>query len=54
MKNYTVYQITNKVNGMIYVGVHVTGEPNDFYLGSGTNIIKAIKILIFHQFSLNK
>ncbi len=40
---YIVYQITNKINNMIYIGVHATKNPNDSYMGSGTNIKKAIK-----------
>lgn len=43
-KKFTVYQITNKVNGMIYVGVHCTDNINDGYYGSGTNIQKAIEL----------
>jgi hypothetical protein len=39
---YTVYQITNKVNGKIYVGVHKTTNPNDGYLGSGKALNCAI------------
>jgi hypothetical protein len=37
---YTVYQTDNLVNGKIYVGIHVTENPNDSYLGSG-NLLKA-------------
>ena len=40
---YVVYQITNKVNGKIYVGVHQTNDLNDGYMGSGLNIRRAIK-----------
>lgn len=40
-RKYIVYKTTNIINGMIYVGVH-SGE-NSKYLGSGTNIRKAIK-----------
>ena len=42
-KYYLVYQITNKLNNMIYIGGHVTENINDKYMGSGTNIRKAIK-----------
>jgi len=42
-KYYLIYQIENKLNGMIYIGCHVTTNPKDKYMGSGTNIRKAIK-----------
>lgn len=39
---YTVYQITNLINGNIYVGMHQTEDLDDGYLGSGTIIRRAI------------
>ena len=42
-KHYVVYQITNKINDNIYIGVHITERINDKYMGSGSNIKKAIK-----------
>ena len=39
---YTIYKITNKINGKIYVGKHQTKDLNDGYMGSG----KAIKFSI--------
>ena len=54
MKNeriyYTVYKITNSINNMIYVGCHCTDNTNDNYMGSGTNIIKAINDLGLNHF----
>jgi len=40
---YTVYKTTNLVNGKIYVGLHVTNDLNDDYLGSGKQIQAAVK-----------
>ncbi len=41
-RKYLVYQITNKINKMIYIGVHITRNINDGYMGSGRKITKAI------------
>lgn len=43
MPSYTVYRTTNKINGMFYIGVYKTTDPNDSYLGSGKRIRYAIK-----------
>ena len=40
---YTIYQITNKLNGKIYIGKHQTNNPNDGYYGSGKFIQASIK-----------
>lgn len=40
---YTVYQITNNVNGKIYIGKHQTKDINDGYMGSGKMLKRAIK-----------
>ena len=39
---YVVYEVRNKVNGMIYVGCHATENPNDNYLGGSDRIKKAL------------
>lgn len=40
---YLIYQITNKINGMIYIGKHQTENKNDDYMGSGKYLGYAIK-----------
>lgn len=40
---HILYQITNTLNGKIYVGVHSTDNLNDDYMGSGSGIKQAIK-----------
>jgi hypothetical protein len=40
---YTIYETTNIVNGFVYIGQHITPNPNDSYLGSGLKLKNAIK-----------
>lgn len=39
---YTIYKITNKANGKIYIGKHQTQDLNDGYMGSGKHLKRAI------------
>lgn len=38
---YTIYKITNKLNGKIYIGCHKTKKLDDGYMGSGTYLRRA-------------
>jgi hypothetical protein len=39
---YTIYQITNLIDGKIYIGKHQTKDLNDGYMGSGKRLKYAI------------
>ena len=40
---YTIYQITNLLDGKIYIGKHQTKKLDDGYMGSGKHLLRAIK-----------
>jgi hypothetical protein len=39
---YTIYKITNTINGKIYIGKHQTKDLNDCYMGSGKHLRHSI------------
>jgi hypothetical protein len=41
--HYYLYEVKNRVNGKIYVGVHKTDSLEDSYMGSGKVILQAIE-----------
>ena len=40
---YYIYRITNLINNKTYIGQHKYKKINDYYMGGGKNIKRAIK-----------
>jgi hypothetical protein len=40
---YTIYKVTHRESGKVYIGKHQTQDLNDGYMGSGKMISRAIK-----------
>jgi ribosomal protein L7Ae-like RNA K-turn-binding protein len=47
---YTIYKITNVINGKYYIGMHQTNDLEDGYFGSGVGLRRAINKHGKHNF----
>jgi hypothetical protein len=50
MTYYTIYKITNQLNGKFYIGKHQTKDLNDGYMGSGKALREDMKLLGVENF----
>lgn len=48
--HYTIYKITNKLNGKTYIGMHQTKDLDDDYMGSGKHLTHAQRKYGMDQF----
>ena len=48
---YTIYKVTNNVNGKIYIGSHKTKDINDNYMGSGKYLNYAVEKYSIENFT---